>query len=152
MLVSEIMTHGAETIGPDDTLEAAARRMRDVGVGALAVCEEGRPVGILTDRDLVVRGVAAGHSPAETPVRLAMTAQLATCRDDEDLDLAAMRMEALAVRRLVVVDPAGRLLGMLSVDDVALHSNALAGEILEQSRAPERPVHRGPWPFWEEPA
>jgi len=152
MLVSEAMTHQAETVGPDDTLEAAARKMRDVGVGAVAVCEEGRPVGMLTDRDIVVRGVAAGRSPAETPVRAVMTAQLMACRDDEDLEFAATRMETLAVRRLAVVDGAGRLLGMLSVDDVALHSNRLAGEIIEQARAPERPAHRGAWPWWEEPA
>jgi CBS domain-containing protein len=152
MLVREAMTHRAETIGPEETLETAARKMRDVGVGALAVCEEGRAVGILTDRDILVRGIAAGWDPAAATVRSAMTAQLIACREDEDLAVAATRMEAGAVRRLVVVDAAERLLGILSVDDVALHSRSLAGEIVEQVRAPERPVQRGPWPWWEEPA
>ncbi len=63
MLVREAMTYRAETIGPEGTLEAAARRMRDVGVGALAVSEEGRAIGILTDRDVVVRCIAAGRNP-----------------------------------------------------------------------------------------
>jgi CBS domain-containing protein len=149
MLVREAMTHRAETIGPEETLEVAARRMRDTGVGALAVCEEGRAIGILTDRDIVVRGIAAGRNPAAATVRSAMTAQLIECREDEDLAVAAARMEAGAVRRLVVVDAAERVLGMLSVDDVALHSSSLAGEIIEQVRAPERSVHRGQWPWWE---
>lgn len=149
MLVREAMTHRAETIGTEETLEAAARKMRDTGVGALAVCEEGRAVGILTDRDIVVRGIAAGRNPADASVRSAMTSQLVACREDEDLAVAAARMEAVAVRRLVVVDAAERVLGMLSVDDVALHSSSLAGEIIEQMRAPERQVHRGQWPWWE---
>lgn len=152
MLVREAMTYRAETVGPEETLEAAARKMRDVGVGALAVCEEGRASGILTDRDIVVRCIAAGRNPAVTEVRSAMTAQLIECYEDEDLGAAATRMEKGAVRRLVVLDAAGTLVGMLSVDDIALHSSSLAGEIIEQVRAPERPVHRGPWLWWEEPA
>jgi CBS domain-containing protein len=146
------MTQRAETIGPEETLEMAARKMRDVGVGALAVCEEGRPIGILTDRDIVVRGIAAGWNPSTATVRSAMTAQLVTCREDEDLIVAATHMESGAVRRLVVVDTSERLLGILSVDDIALHSRPLAGQIIEQARAPGRPIHRGPWSWWEEPA
>ena len=152
MLVREVMTHRAEVIGPDESLEAAARRMREAGVGALAVCEGGRAVGILTDRDIVVRGIASGRSPSAIPVRSAMTSQIVACREDEDLAGAAVRMQAGTVRRLLVVDAADRLLGLLSVDDIALHSNSLAGEILERARAPERPVHRGPWSWWEESA
>jgi CBS domain-containing protein len=152
MLVGEVMTYRAETIGPEETLEAAARKMRDVGVGALPVCQEGRAIGILTDRDIVVRCIAAGRNPAVAEVRSAMTAQLIECREDEDLAAAATRMEKGAVRRLVVLDAAGRLVGMLSVDDIALHSSSLAGEIVEQVRAPERPIQRGPWSWWEEPA
>ena len=151
-MIREAMTHRAETIGPEETLEAAARKMRDVGVGALAVCEEERAIGILTDRDIVVRGIAAGCDPAIATVRSAMTAQLIACHEDEDLAAASTRMGAGAVRRLVVVDASERLLGILSVDDVALHSCSLAGEIIEQVRAPERAVHRGPWSWWEEPA
>ena len=152
MLVKEAMTRRAETIGPEETLEAAARKMRDVGVGALAVCEEERAIGILTDRDIVVRGIAAGWNPAAATVRSAMTAQLISCREDEDLAAAATHMEAGAVRRLVVVDAAEKLLGILSVDDVALYSSSLAGQVIEQVRAPGRPIHRGPWSWWEEPA
>jgi CBS domain-containing protein len=152
MLVREAMTYRAETIDPEETLDAAARKMRDVGVGALAVCEEGRAIGIVTDRDIVVRCIAAGRNPAVTKVRSAMTAQLIECHEDEDLAAAAMRMDKGAVRRLVVLDTLGNLVGILSVDDIAPHSNSLAGEIIEHVRAPERPVQRGPWSWWEEPA
>src|SRR5512139_2557863 len=76
MLVKEFMTRRAETIEPDETLETAARRMRERGVGALVVCEAGRAIGILTDRDIVVRSTAEGAPPAEADVRGAMTPQV----------------------------------------------------------------------------
>ncbi len=146
------MTCRAETVGPDETLEAAARRMREAGVGALVVSDDGRAIGILTDRDIVVRSTAEGEAPAAADVRSAMTPQVIACREDDDLERAAARMAAGAVRRLVVTDAADRFVGMLSVDDVALRSPALAGEIVERVRAPERPpTHRGPWPWWETP-
>ena len=152
MLVREAMTRRVETLGPEETLVEAARRMRDVGVGALPVCVEGEVVGFLTDRDIVVRAVAAGRDPAATDVGSSMTAQVVECREDEDLAEAAARMEERAVRRAVVLDSARQLVGLLSVDDVALQSQTLAGEIIEHARAPERPVHRGGWPWWEAPA
>lgn len=150
MLVRDAMTGGAETIGPEETLEAAARRMKDRGVGALVVCEDDRVAGMITDRDIVVRAVAAGLDPLQATVRTAMTAHVVECLDDEDLEAAALRMEHGMVRRVVVVDAERRPEGMLSVDDVALKSAALAGEILERVRAPERPIQRGPWPWWED--
>ncbi len=152
MLVSDAMTHRAETIGPDEAIQEAARKMRDRGVGALVVCEQDRAIGILTDRDIVVRCVAEGRGLEKAEVRSAMTPQVIDCDDDEELEAAVTRMELGAVRRVVVLDAAKRLVGMLSVDDVALHSPALAGEIIEHVRAPERPVRRGPFLWWEEPA
>lgn len=152
MLVRDAMTKSVEMLGPNETLAQAARRMRDVGVGALPVCEDGQVVGFITDRDIVVRAVAAGRDPAVAKVRDSMTAYVVDCRDDEDLADAAARMEDRAVRRAVVLDSAEELVGMLSVDDIALHSQTLAGEILEHAHAPERPVHRGGWPWWEAPA
>lgn len=151
MLVRDVMTSGVETIGPDATIEAAARKMRDEAIGALVVrASDDRLLGIITDRDIAVRVVAGGRNPARTKVRSAMTTQLIECEDDEDLEAAAMRMVRGAVRRVAVIDAADRLVGMLSIDDVALKSPALAGEIVEHVRAPDRPVQRGPWPWWEE--
>jgi CBS domain-containing protein len=149
MLVRDAMTQPVETIGPEETLQAAARRMKEQGVGALVVREGDRIAGILTDRDIVVRTVAEGRSPAVARVRSAMTAQVIECRDHDELEGAARHMARGAVRRLVVRDRAGRVVGILSVDDVALRSPALAGEIVEHVRAPELPVSHGPWPWWE---
>ncbi len=151
MLVRDAMTYRAETIGPNDTLQAAARAMKQADVGALVVCDEGRVIGILTDRDIVVRSLAEGRNLAEADVRSAMTPQVIECCEDDELEGAATRMASGAVRRLVVLDASKNLVGMLSVDDVALHSPTLAGEIVEHVRAPERPVIRGPWPWWESP-
>ena len=152
MLVRDVMTCRAESIRPSESLQAAARRMKDLGVGALVVSDDERVLGIVTDRDIVVRSTAEGASPAEADVRSAMTPQAIECREDDELEGAAMRMERGAVRRLVVLDASGRLVGMLSVDDIALRSPELAGEIVEHVRAPERPAaRRGPWPWWETP-
>jgi CBS domain-containing protein len=139
MLVMDAMTRRAETIGPDETLQAAARAMKHLDVGTLVVCDRGGAIGILTDRDIVVRGIAEGRNPAEADVRSAMTPQVLACRETDELESAATRMAEGAVRRLVVLDASGKLAGMLSVDDVALHSPTLAGEIVEHVRAPERP-------------
>lgn len=153
MLVRDVMTHEAEKIRPLETLEAAARRMKERGVGALVVSdEEDHVIGILTDRDIVVRAVAAGGAPASATVESAMTPQVIACSADDDLEGAAIRMEKGAVRRIVVVDAAHRPVGMLSIDDIAPRSPALAGEVIEHVHAPERPISRGPWPWWETPA
>lgn len=152
MLVREAMTLRAETIGPDATVRTAARRMKERDVGALVVCEDESVVGVITDRDIVVRTLAEGWDPDASLVRAAMTPQVVECTDAEELEGAVTRMERGAVRRVVVLDTGRRLVGLLSVDDVALHSPALAGEIIEHVRAPERPIQRGPWPWWEEPA
>jgi CBS domain-containing protein len=149
MIVREIMTTRVETIGPDATVEDAARRMREVGVGALAVCERDRPVGIVTDRDLVVRSAAEGADPTRALVRSAMTPQLVACSDADDVEAAAATMRRHAVRRVLVLDAAGRLAGLLSVDDLALRSPALAGGVIEHARAPERPDVPRTW-RWRE--
>jgi CBS domain-containing protein len=152
MRVRDVMTPRAESVAPDETLRAAAAMMRDLGVGALVVCEGERAIGLLTDRDIVVRSDARGLRPGDVPVREAMTPQVVACHEDEELEAAVARMARGAVRRLVVLDAASQPVGMLSVDDVALRSAPLAGEVIEHVLAPERPIERGPWPWWEEPA
>lgn len=150
MLVRNVMTPRAETVGPDETLEFAARRMGELGVGALLVCEGEEVLGILTDRDIVVRSVARGREPSQADVRSAMTPQLISCREDDLLEEAVTRMEQGAVRRLAVMDEGEHPVGILSVDDVALRSPMLAGEIIEHVRAPERGVRATTYEWWEE--
>lgn len=140
MLVKDAMTRWAERVAPGDSLEAAAQAMRTAAIGALVVCERDRPVGLITDRDIVVRGVALGLDPERTPVCDVMTPQVFCCCEDDDLLAAAALMEERAVRRVAVLDAEERLVGMLSVDDLALVDRALAGAIIEHARAPEPPV------------
>jgi CBS domain-containing protein len=139
MFVREVMTRPAATVGVDETLDAAARKMRELGVGALPVVDRGTLTGIVTDRDLAVRATAAGADPTETRVGEVMTAQPFTCSEDDDLEEAARRMEERAVRRLLVLDREGHLAGMLSVDDLADASMVLAADVLHHGRDPSLP-------------
>ncbi|WP_242342534.1 CBS domain-containing protein [Anaeromyxobacter terrae] len=136
MRVREVMTRNAVTIGVDETLVAAARKMKELGVGALPVLEDGTLSGIVTDRDLAVRATAAGADPRRTRVREAMTPQVVACTEEDELAEAAHAMEACAVRRLIVLDGTGHLAGMLSVEDIANASTALAAEVLRHARDP----------------
>lgn len=132
------MTRRADTIGPDETIERAAQHMRDFNIGILPVCSADRLIGVVTDRDLTVRATASGRFPARTIVREVMTHQVFYCFEDEDLVDAAKLMEQRAVRRLLVLDEAMRLVGVLSVDDVATAAGQprLAGEIVEHAAEP----------------
>ena len=120
MLVKDAMTVGAQTVTADETLQAAAQKMRNRAVGALPVVEGDRVVGVLTDRDIAVRACAAGKDPKVTTVAEAMTPQVFWCFEDQDTGEAARLMEERAVRRLMVLDRDEQLVGMLSVDDLAL--------------------------------
>ncbi len=139
MLVKEAMTRRAETIGPEQSLETAARVMRALCIGALPVCERDRLIGFVTDRDIVVRAVAEGRDPRLATVRSAMTPQVVYCSEDDSLDIAAHRMEERSIRRIMVLDGHRRLVGMLSADDLALVARGLAADVIERSREPDRP-------------
>jgi CBS domain-containing protein len=141
MAVKDVMTRRAETTGPEETIERAAERMRDFNIGILPVCHHDRLIGVVTDRDITVRATAAGRGPGRTTVREVMTHQVFTCFEDDDLAGAAALMEQRAVRRLLVLDRDMRLVGVLSVDDVAraVGQARLAGEIVEQAAEPRMP-------------
>jgi CBS domain-containing protein len=133
MLISEVMTHDVEFIGPDETLQNAALKMKELGVGTLPVCENAGVVGMLTDRDITVRAVADGQSPQTTHVRDVMSHELICCYEDQEVDVAAYLMRSQQIRRIVVVDRDKRLVGIVSLSDLALESASpeQAGEILQ---------------------
>jgi CBS domain-containing protein len=136
LLVHDLMTTGAETIEPHDTLQYAAGRMKALGVGFLTVHSDADGVlGVITDRDIVVRGVAEGVNPEKTTARDIMTGHVVWCYDDTTVSEAARLMEARAVRRLVVLDHQHRLAGVLSIDDLARTEGVtwLAGEVLRRT-------------------
>ena len=116
--VGEKMTRDVRLTRPDETIRVAARVMADIGVGALPVADGDRLVGVVTDRDIAVRAVAEGKGP-DTLVQEVMTPEVKYCFDFEDLELVARNMGDQQVRRLPVVDRDKRLVGILSLGDVA---------------------------------
>lgn len=119
MKVREIMTEPTVTVTPQEPVAAAARLMTRHNLGALPVCDdEGRLRGMITDRDIVTRCVAADLEPSDTRVREIMSRGITTCRADEDAETAARAMGADQVRRLPVLED-GRVVGMVSLCDLA---------------------------------
>jgi CBS domain-containing protein len=126
MRISEIMTRDVETIAPDASLQQAAAVMEALGVGSLPVCDGRRLVGAITDRDIVVRGVAAGLSPVDGQVSDCMTADIVYAFCDEEAGEVLERMKALQVRRITIVDRDKVLAGIVSLGDIATEPRAAA--------------------------
>jgi CBS domain-containing protein len=117
MLVKEAMSRDVKTVGPDEQIQAAARIMLDMDVGALPVGDEDHLVGMITDRDIAVRGVAAGKAPSAR-VREVMSGELRYCFEDEDTAHVARNMGEQQLRRLPVVDREKRLVGIIALADL----------------------------------
>ncbi len=138
MHVSEIMTRRAECTRSDATLQDAAERMRCLDVGALPVCDNDRLVGMLTDRDICVRSVSAGHDPIRDRVRDAMTPEIVYCFEEDDITEATHLMKENQIRRLPVLNDARRLVGIVSLGDLAVETGnkQLVGSALEAISEP----------------
>src|SRR5689334_2860214 len=120
MKVQDIMTKEVEVVHPDDSVQEAARRMRVREVGFLPVCEDDRLVGVLTDRDIVLRSTAEGTHPNQSIGRDLMTAPIIYCFDDQDVQEAAKLMEEHQIRRVAVLSRHDkRLAGVVSLGDIA---------------------------------
>ncbi|MBL6459090.1 CBS domain-containing protein [Belnapia sp. T6] len=119
MKVSDKMTRNLRVASPDDTIQQAARSMAECDAGVLPVGQDDRLVGMVTDRDIAVRGVAEGKA-LDAKVRDVMTPDVKYCFEDEDLDQVSRRMGEQQVRRLPVMDRNKRLVGILSLGDVAM--------------------------------
>ena len=138
--VSEVMTRGVRTLAPQDSIVSAARAMDELDVGVIPVCEGDRVVGLVTDRDLVVRAIARGQAAADTPLLAVMSRNPRCCFEDEPLDAVLEQMRDARIRRLPVLDHAQRLVGMLSLGDVAAKADGDgAGIVFEEISAPAAP-------------
>ncbi|HEX9875306.1 MAG TPA: CBS domain-containing protein [Gammaproteobacteria bacterium] len=137
MLVKDAMSTKVETVAPNTTLQECARMMRRMDIGALPVWENGKLIGMVTDRDVCCRSVGDGRDPAAMTVREAMSSDVTSCFEDEDCIDAARLMQSKRLRRLAVLNRQKSMVGLLSVDDIARYSHDLAGEILEAA---------SPWP------
>jgi len=130
MKVCDKMTRNPRIASPDDSIREVARAMAEADAGALPVGQNDRLAGMVTDRDIAVRAVAQGKSP-DTPVRDVMTPDVKYCFEDEDLHQVARNMGDIQVHRLPVVNRDKRLVGVLSLGDLAVGEGPrLAGEAL----------------------
>jgi CBS domain-containing protein len=132
MKVSDVMTREVQVASPMDTVAEVARRMSEIDSGVMPVSQDGRIIGVITDRDIVVRVVGEGRDN-EIPISEVMTSPVETCRASENLKTAAKKMADLQMRRLVIVDDQGGLAGILSLGDVAREGSAReVGHTLEE--------------------
>ncbi|HET9459866.1 MAG TPA: CBS domain-containing protein [Sphingomicrobium sp.] len=131
MKVSEVMTRDVQTVRPDSTAQEAASFMLSEDAGSMPVSDGDRLIGMITDRDIAIRGVAKGHGP-DTPVRELMTDQVISIRADDDVEEAATKMSQAQVRRLPVIDENEKLCGIVSLGDLAREADdECAEEALE---------------------
>ena len=131
MKVSEVMTREVRTIGPDQTAKEAANFMLSTDAGSIPVTDGEKLVGMITDRDIAIRGVAKGSGP-DTPVRELMTSDCICAHEDDNVQDIASKMSEAQVRRLPVIDGNDKLCGIVSLGDLSRETdNGTAGQALE---------------------
>jgi CBS domain-containing protein len=130
--VKDAMHKGVTWVGPDAKISELAKMMRDEGIGSIPIGENDRLIGMVTDRDIAIKGFADGKDVSAMTARDVMTGPILYCRAEEELDDAARIMEDHQVRRLPVIDENKRMVGMLSVGDIASSSNReFLGEVVQ---------------------
>lgn len=117
--VNDVMTRDVRTLTPSDTVASAAKAMEELDVGVIPVCEGDKLLGMVTDRDIVVRAVAQGLD-GNTPLAKVMSTDIRTARESDDLDTVLADMASSQIRRLPVLDGAERLVGIISIGDIAV--------------------------------
>ena len=139
MRVREVMSQGVQCIAPESTLQEAACKMKEYNFGSLPVCDGDRLIGMITDRDIAIRSVSAGDDPTKCPVREIMTPSLVYSFDDAEVEDAATLMQQKQIRRLPILNRDKRLVGIVSLGDLAVqtHDEVLAGHTLEAVSEPE---------------
>lgn len=131
MKVHEVMTRNVQTVSPDQRAQDAASFMLSADTGSIPVTDGDKLIGMITDRDIAVRGIAKGHGP-ETLVRDLMSDDVVCARHDEDVAEVASRMSEAQVRRLPVIDEQEKLCGIVSLGDLSRETdNATAGQALQ---------------------
>jgi CBS domain-containing protein len=134
MKVKDVMTKLVEFVRPESTVQEAAGKMKAINGGPIPVCEGERVLGILTDRDIVVRAVAEGRDARTTRVQDVMTRDVVCCSEDDDVKVAARLMKENQIRRVIVVDAGKRLAGIVSLGDIAVDTrdDKMSGDVLEK--------------------
>ncbi|MEW6402442.1 MAG: CBS domain-containing protein [Chloroflexota bacterium] len=138
MKLSEIMTTAVEVIHPDDSLQEAARKMRDRDIGLLPVCDGQKLIGMLSDRDITIRAMAEGMQPTDRVGRDLATYPVIYCYEDEDVNEAAKIMNKNQIRRLAILRRKDKqLCGMVALGDLAVNTDdKLSGDVLQKVSEP----------------
>jgi CBS-domain-containing membrane protein len=136
--IADIMTRSIATVRRDETLQAAAKRMQEMDVGSLPVLDGKAVAGIVTDRDIAVRGVAAGMIPQESLVADVMTAEVRFCRAADTVEKVLAEMGDLKVRRLPVLDAGNEIVGIVALADMATRQSADTDKTLREISTPGR--------------
>ncbi|MBV8538317.1 MAG: CBS domain-containing protein [Alphaproteobacteria bacterium] len=140
MRVAEIMTRDVQTISTSDTIQKAAMAMDNLNVGALPVCDGEELRGVITDRDITVRATAVGLAPADIKVGDIMSEDVDYVFEDDDVSEAATKMKERQIRRLPVVNQSKRLVGFVSLGDLATKDDSgNSADALEKVSSPSQP-------------
>jgi len=139
--IAEVMTRGVRVMKPQDTMMLAAQAMDELNVGAVPVCDGDKLVGMVTDRDITVRGVASGRPADSTPLSEVMSQNVRCCYEDQSVDEVLELMREVQIRRLPVVDRNKKVVGMLSLGDLAAKAGDEAdiSQALEEISTPAEP-------------
>jgi CBS domain-containing protein len=137
--IEDIMTRDVRTITPQETVQRAAQMMDELNVGAIPVCDGERLVGMITDRDITVRSVAAGQQPGKTCVEDVMSGDVRTCRAGQSVDEVLGQMGDVQIRRVPVLDDQDHIVGIVSLGDFATRNAARVDEALEEISEPSKP-------------
>jgi CBS domain-containing protein len=138
--IREVMTPDVKTISPQETVQRAAQLMDELNVGSIPVCDGERLVGMITDRDITVRSVAAGQSPDQCFVGDVMSTDVRTCFSSQDIDEVLDTMGDVQIRRVPVIDEQSkRLVGIVSLGDIATKTAGAAEGALDENSSPSEP-------------
>lgn len=142
MLLKDVMTTHVRGISADESVQSAAQIMKQLSVGSVPVFQDGTAIGIVTDRDIVIRAIAAGRDCSQTPVREVMTDGLVTLPESTPVDAAVREMEERQIRRLLVSGEDNMIVGIVSLGDIAAKSGEhhLSAELIEKISVPAEPA------------
>ncbi len=141
--IAEVMTRDVRSVSPQETVRRAAQMMDELNVGALPVCDGRRLIGMVTDRDITVRAVAAGQAPDAAHVADVMSVSVRSCFDDQTVDEVMAQMGDLQIRRVPVIDhDTKELVGIVSLGDLATKHSAQVDRTLEEISTPAEPDRR----------
>jgi len=137
--IQEVMTRDVQTISPQETVQRAAQLMDELNVGAIPVTEGDKLVGMITDRDITVRSTAVGQNPGSTPVADVMSTDVRTCTTRQSVEDVLNQMADVQIRRIPVLDEAGKIVGIVSLGDVATKHAADVDRTLDEISTPSEP-------------